>query len=118
MGMNRKQLLMRQMARFEKALKNRLSFLSGKGIVPPKADKDTLVRKHKADIKAVKNRLRILEENEKRIEDIAKAKAEKAAARSKEKQEGKAEKPKKAQEGGKEKKPKSEKKTAPAPAKG
>lgn len=113
MGMNRKQVLLRQKARFEQVLKNRMTYLSGKGVVPPKTDKDTLVRKNKADIKAVNNRLRILEENEKRIEAIAKAKAEKAAARSKEKEGGKAEKPKKAQEGGKEKKPKAEKKAAP-----
>ncbi|MGB8951592.1 MAG: hypothetical protein WCC06_02855 [Candidatus Aminicenantales bacterium] len=89
MGLKRKQMLMRQKAYFEQKLKDRLSFLSGKGIVSPKADKDTLVRKLKANIKAVNSRLRLIADNEKRTEEMAKIKAERAAA------------PPKAQEGGK-----------------
>lgn len=113
MGMRRMQVLQRQKASFEQVLKKRLAFLSEKGIESPKADKDTLVRKHRADIKAVNNRLRTRAENEKKIEEIAKAKAEKAAAPRKEQEGGKPEKPKKAPEGGKEKKAKPEKKAAP-----
>jgi len=37
-----------------------VSFLSEKGIKSPKADKDTLARKWKADLKALKTRLRAI----------------------------------------------------------
>ena len=113
MGLKRKQMLIRQKAYFEQKLKNRLSFLSGKGIEAPKADKDTLVRKIQASIRAVNNRLRLIADDEKRTEEMAKIKAERAAAPLKEKEGGKAEKPKKAPEEGKEKKIKAEKKAAP-----
>lgn len=112
MGMKRKQVLLRQKAYLEQELKNRRSFLSGKGIEPPKADKDTLVRKYQANVKAVNSRLRRIADNEKRTEEIAKIKAERAAAPREEKDGGKAEKPKKVQEGGKDKKAKAEKKAA------
>ena len=113
MGLKRKQMLMRQKAYFEQKLKNRLSFLSGKGIEAPKADKDTLVRKIQASIRAVNNRLRLIADDEKRTEEMAKIKAERAAAPLNEQEGGKAEKPKKAPEEGKEKKIKAEKKAAP-----
>jgi len=116
MGLKRKQMLIRQKAIFEQELQNRLSFLSGKGIVSPKADKDTLVRKLQADIRAVNRRLRLIADNEKRTEEMAKIKAERAAAALKEQEGGKAEKPKKAPEEGKEKKIKAEKKAAPPKA--
>jgi hypothetical protein len=99
---------MRQKASFEQELQARMSFLSGKGIKSPKADKDTLVRKLQADIKAVNRRLRLHADNEKRTEDIAKIKAAKAAAPQKEQEGGKGEKPKKAPEAGKGKKIKPE----------
>ncbi|MGA2586617.1 MAG: hypothetical protein ABSF88_06300 [Candidatus Aminicenantales bacterium] len=113
MGLKRKQMLMRQKAYFEQKLKDRLSFLSGKGIVSPRADEDTLVRKLKANIRAVKSRLRLIADNEKRTEEMAKIKAERAAAPLKEQEGGKVEKPKKAPEEGKGKKIKAEKKAAP-----
>jgi hypothetical protein len=116
MGLKRKQMIMRQKEYFEQKLKDRLSFLSGKGIVSPKADKDTLVRKLKADIRAVNNRLRMIADNDKRTEDMAKIKAERAAAPLKEQEGGKVEKPKKAPKEGKEKKIKAEKKAAPPKA--
>lgn len=112
MGLKRKQMLIQQQAYFEQKLKDRLSFLSGKGIKSPKADKDTLVRKLKADIRAVKNRLRVIADNEKRTEEMAKIKEQRAAAPQKEKEGGKGEKPKKAPEEGKGKKIKAEKKAA------
>jgi hypothetical protein len=103
MGLRRKQILMKQKASFEHELKVRLSFLSGKGIKSPKADKDPLVRKLQADIKAANKRLRLIAANEKRTEEMAKIKAERAAAPKKE-EGGKGEKPKKATEEGKGKK--------------
>jgi hypothetical protein len=104
MGLERKQMLMRQKARFEHTLQDRLSFLSGKGIKSPKADKDTVVRKLQADIRAVNKRLRVIAAGEKRTEEMAKIKAERAAAPKQEKDGGKGEKPKKAAGEGKEKK--------------
>jgi hypothetical protein len=109
-------MLMRQKARFEHTLKDRLSFLSGKGIKSPKADKDTIVRKMMADLKAVNKRLRVIAASEKRTEEMAKVKAEKAAAPKQEREGGKGEKSKKAAEEGKGKKIKAEKKAAPPQA--
>ena len=103
MGSRRKQILMRQKASFEGKLKDRLSFLSEKGTKSPQADKDTLVRKWQAEIRAANRRLRLIAENEKRTEEMAKAKTERAAAPRKE-EGGKGEKPKKAPEEGKGKK--------------
>ena len=113
MGLMRKPMLMRQKARFEHTLKDRLSFLSGKGTKSPKAEKDTIVRKLQADLKAVNKRLRVITASEKRTEEMAKIKAEKAAAPPKEQEGGKGEKLKKGAEEGKGKKIKSEKKAAP-----
>jgi peptidoglycan hydrolase CwlO-like protein len=116
MGLKQKQMKLRQKAYFEQQLKDRLSFLSGKGIVSPKADKDPLVRKLKADIRAMKNRLKLVADNEKKMEELARIKAEKAAAALKEKESGKSEKPKKAAEEGKGKKIKAERAAAPPKA--
>jgi len=108
MGFMRKQMLMQQKASIELTLQERLSFLSGKGIPSPKAEKDTIVRKLKADIKAVNKRLRKVADHEKRSEELATIKAERAAAPRKEQEAGKGEKPKKAPEQSKGKKPKPE----------
>ncbi len=116
MGLKRKQMPMRQKAYFEQKLQDRLSFLSGKGIKSPQADKDTLVRKLQAKIRAVNNRLRLIADDEKRTEEMAKIKAERAAAPQKEQEGGKGGKPKKAPEEGKGKKIKAEKKAAPPKA--
>jgi len=113
MGLKRKQMLTEQKSYFEHLLQDRLSFLSGKGIKSPQADKDTLFRKLKANIRAVNNRLRLLADSEKKTEEMAKIKAERAAAPRKEQEGGKGEKPKKAPQEGKEKKIKAEKKAAP-----
>ncbi|MDW7761695.1 MAG: hypothetical protein SCM96_13805 [Acidobacteriota bacterium] len=107
MESKRKQMLVRQKASFEQKLQNRLAFLNGKGMASPETDKDTLVRKIKADIKAADNRLRLFAANDKITEENALRKAERAAAPKKEKESGKDKKPKKAPEKGKEKKPKS-----------
>ncbi len=116
MGLKWKQIQMRQKAYLEQKLQNRLSFLSGKEIEAPKIDKDPLVRKLQANIRAVNNRLRLIADNEKRTEEIAKIKADRAAAPPKEQEGGKVEKPKKAPEEGKEKKIKGEKKAVPPKA--
>jgi hypothetical protein len=113
MGLKRKQMLMRQKAYFEQKLKNRLSFLSGKGIEAPQAGKDTLARKMQASIRAVNKRLRLITDDEKITEEMVKIKAERAAAPLNEQKGGKTEKPKKAPQEGKEKKIKAEKKAAP-----
>ena len=113
MGLKRKQMQIRQKAYFEQKLKDRLSFLSGKAVVSPKPDKDTLVRKLKARVRAVNTRMRLIADDEKKMEEMAKIKAERAAAPLKEQDGGKVEKRKKAPEEGKEKKIKGEKKTAP-----
>jgi hypothetical protein len=119
MGLKRKQMLIQQQAYFEHKLKDRLSFLSGKGIKSPQIDKDTLVRKLQADIRAVKNRLKVIVDNEKRTEDLAKIKKDRAAAPQKEQESGRGEKPKKGPEEAKGKKIKAEKKVAtPKPAEG
>jgi hypothetical protein len=116
MGLKRKQVQMRHKAYFEQELQNRLSFLSGKGIEAPKVDKDPLVRKLKASVRAANKRLRLIADHEKRTEEMAKIKAEKAAAPPKEQEGAKVEKPKKAPEEGKGKKIKGEKKAAPPKA--
>lgn len=113
MGLKRKEMLMRQKEYFEHRLEDRLSFLSGKGIKSPGTEKDTLVRKWQANIKAVNKRLRLIAASEKRTEEMARVKAERAAAPRKEEEGGKDEKPKKAPEEGKGKKAKAEGKGAP-----
>jgi hypothetical protein len=112
----RKQMLLQQKASFELTLKERLSFLAGKGIPSAKADKDTIARKLKADVRAVGRRLKAVAENDKRTEEMAKIKAERAAAPKKEQDAGKAGKPKKAPEEAKVKKAKPEGGKGPKPA--
>jgi len=110
MGFMRKQMLLQQRASYEQTLKERLSFLEVKGGAKAlHPDKDTIVRKLKADIKAVNARIRVIAANEKRTEEMARTKAERAAApKKKEEAAPKSEKPKKAPEEGKAKKVKPE----------
>lgn len=108
MGIMRKQMLAKQRASFELTLQERLSYLSGKGIPSSKADKDTIVRKLKADIRAVNKRLKTIADNDKRTEEMARIKAERSAA-PKDREAGKGDKPMKAaKEEGKGKKVKTE----------
>ena len=116
MGLKREQMLMRQKAYFEHKLQDRLSFLSGKGIKSPKADKETLFRKLQANIRDVNKRMRRIADNEKRTEEMAKIKVQTAATPQKEQEGGKGEKPKKAPQEGKGKKIKAEMKAAPPKA--
>jgi len=103
MGLKRKQIVTHQKASFEQDLKDRIARLSDKGIKGRQADRDPLVKKLKADIKASTKRLARIAEDEKRTEEMARIKAEKAAAPKKEKEAAKTEKPK---AGAKEGKPK------------
>ena len=118
MSLKRKEILMRQKASVEHELKVRLTYLAGKGLKPPKTDKDPIVRKLKADIRAANRRLGAIAANDKRTEEAARIKAERAAAprKGKEQEGAKAEKPKKGHEEGKAKKPKAEPKGEPKAA--
>lgn len=104
MGTRRKQILLQQKATFEGKLKARLAFLSGKGIGTAKAEKDPLARELKAEVKASDRRLKRLAEYEKRTEEMARIKAERAAAPKQKEEAVKAEKPKKTADTGKPKK--------------
>jgi len=109
MGSKQKQTQMNQKAFFEQRLEDRLSSLSKKGIESPHIDKDSLVKRLRAKIKAVTNRLKVIAANEKRTEELVKIKAEKAAAPLKDQERGKEKKAKEATEEGKVKKKKPEK---------
>jgi hypothetical protein len=100
---------MGQKAKFEQKLEDRLSSLSKKGIESPRIDKDPHVKKLRAKIRAINDRLKAIDANEKRTEALAKIKAERAAAPPKEREKGKRKKAKEAPEEGKAKKKKPEK---------
>ena len=100
MGSMRKQMLLQQRASIELTLQERLSFLSKKGVESAKTKKDTIVRKLKADIKAVNKRLQVVADQAKRSEELALAKIEKASP-PKEPEAAKSDKPKKAAAEGK-----------------
>jgi hypothetical protein len=106
MGLNRKQIVTRQKASFEQELKDRLSFLSEKGIKARQADRNPIVKKLKAEIKASNKRLARIIDLDKRTEEMVRIKAEKAAAPKKQPESAKVEKPKAAPKEGKAKKPK------------
>jgi hypothetical protein len=115
MSLRKKQIISTQKAAFESMLQKRLADLAGKGIEGRRAEKDTIVRKIKADIKAMNGRLKFFADNEKITADAAKARAERAAGPKEEtpaSKPEKTEKPKKGGEGGGEKKSKGEKKPA------
>ncbi|MBN2198980.1 MAG: hypothetical protein JW747_03940 [Candidatus Aminicenantes bacterium] len=89
MGSKHEPSLLRQKAYFEFLLDNRRAFLSENGVEPGKAAKDALVRKVKAQIKALNYRLRRIAEIEKKKSDMAKFREErKAAPRREKKQDG------------------------------
>ncbi|MBP7706006.1 MAG: hypothetical protein KA243_02045 [Candidatus Aminicenantes bacterium] len=115
MGHMRKQMLIQQKASFEQTLKERLAALAAKKDKAAKPEKDTIVRKLQAQVRAIGKRIAAIEANEKRTEDLAKMKAAKLAAPKEEAP--KAEKAKKGGEEGKAKKPKAEKPKTEKPAK-
>jgi hypothetical protein len=106
----RKQMLIQQKASYEQTLKERLAVLAKKDKAP-KPDKDTIVRQLKADIRTIGRRLAAITAIEKKTEELAKMKADKAAAPKQEAP--KAEKSKKGGDEPKAKKPKAEKPAKP-----
>ena len=79
MGSKQKQALRGRRTIFERRLESRLSFLSQKGVESPEIDKNTLVKKLRAHIKAINARLQVIASYEKRTEELAKMRAEKTA---------------------------------------
>jgi hypothetical protein len=75
MGSKQKQTQIGRKANNERRLEDRLSFLSKKGIESPVIEKDTLVKKLRADIRAINARLGAIAANEKKTEELAKIKA-------------------------------------------
>lgn len=80
MGSNKKHVQTGQKESFERKLKERLAFLSDKGVETHNIDKDALVKHLKANIRAINNRLKAIDANERKDEELAKKKVEKAAA--------------------------------------
>ncbi len=107
MGSKQRQTQTGQKESFERMLKNRLDFLTEEGIESRKIDRDKLVRKLRGNIGAINTRLKAIDANEKKTEELARVKAEKAAAPKKE-TEIKEKKVKEAPVEGKEKKKKKE----------
>jgi hypothetical protein len=66
-------------------LNQRLSFLTEKGFEPGKIAKDGIVRKFRAKIRETESRLKTIASQEKKVEEMARIKAEKAAAPKQEK---------------------------------
>jgi hypothetical protein len=78
MGSNRKPAQMERKAYFERQLKDRMSFLSEKGIESAKIKKDTILKKLRANIDSLNARLKSIASSEVKTEVLAKTKAEKA----------------------------------------
>jgi hypothetical protein len=117
MGSNRKQVQMERKAYFERRLKDRLSFLSEKGIESPQLDKDTIVKNLRANIEAINARLKTIARYEEKTEELAKTKAAKAAPPPRDPEIGKEKKVKETPpEEGKEKKKKKVKEVKEAEA--
>ena len=80
MGSNQKQVQTGQKEYFERKLKDRLAFLSEKGVESKNIDKDSLVKHFKANIRSMNTRLKAIDALEKKDEELAKMKTERAAA--------------------------------------
>lgn len=80
MGSKHRQAQNGRKVSFERNLKNRLALLLSRGIEPREIDKDALVKKLRANIEAINNRLKTIDANEKKTAELARMKAEKAAA--------------------------------------
>jgi hypothetical protein len=109
MARKEKETLTQRKALLEQKLTARVSVLTERGIVGPKTDKDTIAGRLRGDIRALNRRLRWIAANDKKTEEMAKAKAEKAARPREEKQAAKAAKSRKAPAEGKEKQAKPDK---------
>lgn len=74
-----------QKAFWEEKLSQRLSALDDKGATPEDTAKDTTVRSLRAKLRETDRRLGVIDKKEKKVEEMAKRKAEKLAAPNKEK---------------------------------
>lgn len=70
---------------WEEKLNQRLSLLADKGAESEKISKDTTVKQLRAKVRETDKRLRVIEGKEKKLEEMAKIKAEKLATPKKEK---------------------------------
>ncbi len=84
MGLKQKQAQIGQKESFERRLKNRLSLLSEEGIESRKIDKDSLIKKLRANVTAINTRLKAIDASEKKNEELARMKLEKADTSRKE----------------------------------
>jgi hypothetical protein len=106
MGSKHRQAQNGRKASFEGNLKSRMALLLSKGIESREMDKDALVKKLRANIEAINKRLKAIDTSEKKTAELARMKAEKAAAPPKEPEAVKEEKKvKEAPAAGKEKAP-------------
>jgi hypothetical protein len=106
MGAKRKPAQMERKAYFERQLKDRMAFLTKKGIEPPQIKKDTILKKLRANIEALNARLKTIARYEEQTAGLAKKKAEKAAVPKKDPEDRKEKKAKEAPVEAKEKKKK------------
>ncbi len=84
MASKEKAVRLEQKVRWEEKLNQRLSLLADKGAGSEKISKDTTVKQLRAKIRETDKRLRAIEEKQKKIEEMAKIKAEKLAVPKKE----------------------------------
>ncbi len=68
-----------QMGYWEEQLKLRLAQLAEKDVAPEKIAKDTEVKKIRAKMRETRDRIAVIEGKEKKLEEMAQARAEKAA---------------------------------------
>ncbi|MDD5169458.1 MAG: hypothetical protein PHN75_11625 [Syntrophales bacterium] len=80
MGSKQRQAQNGQKAGVERNLEERLAVLSEMGIEAREIEKDRFVKKLRADLRAVNNRLKAIDANEKKTAELVRIKAEKAAA--------------------------------------
>ncbi len=75
-----KEARLQQKIYFERKLSERLSLLGEKGLDSKQITRDSSVKKFRAQIRETNDRLKAIEGREQKIEEMAKAKAEKSAA--------------------------------------
>jgi len=85
MASKEKAVRLEQKVRWEEKLNQRLSLLADRGAGSEKISKDTTVKQLRAKMRETDKRLRVIEEKEKKLEEMAKVKAEKLAVPKKEK---------------------------------
>jgi hypothetical protein len=109
MGSKQKQTYIGTKEHFERKLEERRAFLLKKGIKVSMVDRDTLVKKLRAHIRAINARLEAIGANERKTAELAKIRADKEAAFAKAEGSVKEKKVKDVPEEGKVKKKKPEK---------